>query len=991
MMNEFKRVLFAAVVAMGTCSRVGAVGQLEPGEVMAPGLYRAVVWANPTAAFPLGSDYWANNAIGNVSYLFDGMSNNHIGDTDSPKVIFMIDLGTPHTLNRFGVGGRNDAKWGWPRISNMKVAASNDGESWTDLFHLTKTDSQEVSDVFTCSAVNYYPSNDTVTKYRYVKFYNFDQQSGHISEACVYSTDVMVEAGAADPFETKSVDSGDHPDGVLLSAKLVNAPESTYDLVAYVSAEDHGDDLAAWQAAADVKSVTLGEKVIPDSFVSGRVAGLDAGRWYWRAFAVSGSTVVASDPTHPFSTGTTFFPAKAYVKTEGIKQISDGVVNKESEYGSDAWIVFDIGDIPKGKHIDSVRLWTTDTTKTGYSMRYMNNLVCDFGASTEALDWGGVVVSPDGAERVVERVASVPSGIQWTTSAEKLVNKSPYGTSNPLWLFDSDMVSTRPRYLRFMAPQIRFAELEIRLADDPGGLVAFTNDGEPHRIGTPSVPYGGGEIAPGVETRVSFDTRDVYEGQDNAQLCRLLGWTLTVTNAANEEIVTTSTDETVGVCSYTPANGDKSAALVWHWKIWSHVPAKVMKAVIDKDGNVVEKNGFIWMIDDKRFDTYPGSDSDSTDLLWDLGSPRPVSWFRFSPRNYDGRPERFNNFTVYASNDAKTWQSIYCQGGVTPDINVWHEHWFDAPQTYRYFRVGDLPYTSMSEFWLYSDGLMLKAERAVSWASEDVVDSMFDDKGITLSGKLVWAPSGSAEVTAYVADTDYEDDLDEWRRNGRAVSVGTVTSGASFTAHVANLQRGMRYWRAFATEGGQTVASSPALPCVARTKSFHPQAYVKDGVTNLDKVCDGSTAAGPDAQGWLVFDLSKIPAGHRLAAVRIHPRNNWDRSWERVVGSQIKFGYSDGTEQWNVTKVVRDATSDYPTSEASAIPENITWNEMDEVTALPVLHWMGNGDNVFELPISSNTNDLKPQYLFFSCDYMNVREVSLRLIDKTPGLVILLQ
>ena len=55
------------------------------------------------------------------------------------------------------------------------------------------------------------------------------------------------------------------------------------------------------------------------------------------------------------------------------------------------------------------------------------------------------------------------------------------------------------------------------------------------------------------------------------------------------------------------------------------------------------------------------------------------------------------------------------------------------------------------------------------------------------------------------------------------------------------------------------------------------------------------------------------------------------------------------------------------------------------------LQGRGNGDNVFELPISSNTNDLKPQYLFFSCDYMNVREVSLRLIDKTPGLVILFQ
>lgn len=988
--TRLRCVLFAAVAAMGVCLQVGAVGQLEPGEVKAPGLYRAVVWQSSNAKWPVGCDFW----LGDITRLFDEGSlgqQTWFPEISDPLLHFTIDLGTPHTLNRFAVRGRNDEYWGWLRISNMKISGSNDGVTWTDLFQLTKTEEQSVADVFTWSAVNYYPSNDTTTKYRYVKFHNFNQQCGHIAQLGVYSTDVMVEAAAANPFETTAINSGDHPDGVLLSAKLLNAPDATYDLVAYVSSEDHGDDLAAWQAAADVKSVTLGEKAANDTFVSARVAGLNAGHWYWRAFAVSGSTVIASDTTHPFSIGTTPFPAKAYVKVPSLKTFYDGVVGTtELEYKSaDPWIVFDLSDLPRGKHVDSIRLWSKSDNKKGWEQYFFLDTVCDFGSSSEQYDWKGTVVSEQG-DRVVEQVASIPVGITWTTESERLFNNMPYGTKNPQWLFKNDTVASRPRYLRLTGRtgDIRMVEAEIRLADDPGGLVPFVNAGDPQSLGTPSVPYGPGELNPGVEKTVSMAERDMWDGTGRGRRIILQGWTLTVTNADDEAVVTTSTPETIDTCSFTPAAGDKHISLVWHWKVWNKVPAKVMKAVLDTNGNIVLKNGVIWKIEDQDFSTYPGADSDSTDLLWDLGTSRPVGWFLFSPRNYT-TTYRYKDFVLYGSNDAKTWTTLYRQGGVVPALNVWHEYFFETPQNYRYFRVGGLSCTEMSEFHLYSDApILVQAGRAVPWTSESTVDSMSEDMGLDLNGKLVWSESGSANVTVYLAATDYEDDLAAWQQNGRAVSLGRFDSGEPFATHVANLKRGVWYWRAFATADGETVASSPALPGQTDTTRFPLPAYVSSG---KGVVCDGSTTSGnPDSDGWLVFDLSKIPAGQRLAAIRIFPRNNWDGSWDRVVGSSIKFGYSDGSETWNVTKVVRDEKSDYPTSEASAIPEGIMWGEMGEVVPDTMSYWMWYKDNVFEVPIASKQVKNKPSYLYLKCTNMNIREVSLRLV-KTPGMAIIVK
>ena len=94
------------------------------------------------------------------------------------------------------------------------------------------------------------------------------------------------------------------------------------------------------------------------------------------------------------------------------------------------------------------------------------------------------------------------------------------------------------------------------------GGISLTVSGSPAQPGTPFPGYGITNLVAGVEVNAQMphlDGVNYLTGEER----RLLGWTLTITRGA-EVITTTSTEENISTCSFTPQEGDK-ILLVWHW------------------------------------------------------------------------------------------------------------------------------------------------------------------------------------------------------------------------------------------------------------------------------------------------------------------------------------------------------------------------------------------------------------------------------------------
>lgn len=297
--------------------------------------------------------------------------------------------------------------------------------------------------------------------------------------------------------------------------------------------------------------------------------------------------------------------------------------------------------------------------------------------------------------------------------------------------------------------------------------------------------------------------------------------------------------------------------------------------------------------------------------IYDAGSPVLVTAIRlkgYSEGNLAFSEQvctaRMGLFSVYASNDMQDW--TLCWQGHGETLSTAFETWqvrdaatgattvytnsvaaatyddsdkpFSTP--YRYYRVEASPHSSItysdhrcinvSEFSLWTEGLSVTANRPRPFAGNTALNSSDatlatadDPDGVTFSGVLTCAPSGSADIHVCVADADLGADYAAWQAGGRDfVLARGVSSGSSFSAKLP-LPKGVRTTRVFAVSGDAVVPAQTSYRVAVGTEAAYPPCHQSGTNLSFEKNYDAnvSSYAENDAQGYQsvwIFDCTEL-------------------------------------------------------------------------------------------------------------------------------------
>ena len=984
---SIKTILAALVSVMGMTS-VLLADTLQEGLVRIPAYYSA---EDPNDAnvpkFPAS-----------MYYIFDGDLQS--GRTpENISAVYVLDLGQPRTVKQVAIGlNSNGSAPNWAK--GFWVSGSNDRETWTDLF---KHDG--VAQPLAVSSWNYFTLPEPAA-YRYVKFHKFASGAGCISEAAVYGDeDVYVTADKPMVFDLSKLGESAEKSSIALSGKLVNMPSGTAQLVAFAAKEDYGYDYADWSANCEQKVILSKAGEVADiaagETATGAFTGLDEGRHFWRIFAVADGKTFVAPPVDQsiLSVGTTAtigdeqrIPV-AYVTGSSIEASYNG--NPSDFSGRDASsMVLDLGEDMGDQHLELIRLFPYPDNPTTSSRARGGSVA--FGFSEGEAIWSGAtplaIAGVNGKVRTVYKVDSLsPTGIRWVENMQPFVYDIPHLSGNAVVTFTCDTVGAKPRYVKVNIDSFHVAEIELRFAKDPDNFANMTVASSPMECGTPSHPYGTGKIT--VDGQAKTVTMPQREIESADLVTSLKGWTLRRVDAEGNETLTTSTAETIDTCTFTPVIGE-TITLTWNWSVEARIPAKIYPVRNKEDVECARGDAPIWNVEDGDIGSWPaGDNNDFTAMKWDMGAVRKISWIKAAPRNNNSVLNRTKDLKAWGSVDGRTWEVFYDREG-TPFPLGWSRIDFETPKEYRYVCVDCGASFNVSEWQMFSSDLMLSTDTPCAWPTDGqgraVVASAEPANGVKVSGKLVNSPNGPATIRIYAAAKDYDEDIEAWRQNAVAsATIERVTGGSSFETRLSGLAKtGRCYWRVFAECDGQVTASTPCIPFYAGTEKFRPQAYCSGA--NVGGVYDGSNYNMTDAAGWMVFDLRTIPAGYRLAAVRIWPRS-LDDGYMRVAAGTVKFGYAESgkTVDWAVSQTIRDSTSDSPLAVVpSATPDGVTWGEMSEV-GRSIFDYMRRNVMTTDYVVDGRTHVLKPDYLYFTVPNMNAYEVELRIAKiYMKGLVI---
>ena len=374
--------------------------------------------------------------------------------------------------------------------------------------------------------------------------------------------------------------------------------------------------------------------------------------------------------------------------------------------------------------------------------------------------------------------------------------------------------------------------------------------------------------------------------------------------------------------------------------------------------------------------------------IYDAGSPVLVTALRL--KGYNEGSVSFSEqvctgrtglFSVYASNDMENW--TLCWKGRGETLSTGFETWqvrdaatgamtvytnsvaaatyddsdkpFSTP--YRFYRVeaspkGSLPYSdhnclNVSEFSLWTEGLSVTAHRPRPFAgntamnsSDATLDTADDPNGVTFSGVLACAPSGTADIHVCVAATDCGADYAAWQAVGRDFTLAQgVASGSAFSAKVP-LDKGVWNTRIFAVSGATVVPAQISYRVAVGTEAAYPPCHQSGSTLCFDACYDAnfSTFGDNDAQGYKsvwIFDCTQFddsyPASIRFWRRRssLHVEYIRPRSAVVSVTADDIAWPDDETNKSSASRTYFYRSAEEATDADWRKVEDLSWTQMD--------------------------------------------------------------
>ena len=274
-----------------------------------------------------------------------------------------------------------------------------------------------------------------------------------------------------------------------------------------------------------------------------------------------------------------------------------------------------------------------------------------------------------------------------------------------------------------------------------------------------------------------------------------------------------------------------------------------------------------------------GANYGPADLTFDLGAPRPITGVSFlvSDRQHSAL-NVMKDLKIEASLDGVIYETIFANDSRPFVIGgTYMSYAADAAHhgPYRYGRVSAKGCTSLllSDVRLLSTGLAVEGVRPAFW-NRDLEAGQTNE--VSFSGRLLSAPTGTAHVYAVCAPRDMGDSLAAWQAGGAVVDLGTVGEGEMFSNTVA-IATGTYCCRYYAVAGGTVDFSPTVFTFSSGTTSFAPsRIFIRDStVANKIKAAYDGVAGSVvwySTTEPFVMPLDELPAGHRLASVRVWVR-----------------------------------------------------------------------------------------------------------------------
>ena len=456
-----KRVISVLAALMGSClvwadETSALVGGVVPG---IPTFSLGMPLCEPD--LPWGAT--GNELFWDALSVFDGnestkMDDNAYYDAGSARGVIGYDAGTARHIT----GMRVKQTSGWPdRNQYIKLQGSNDGETWTTVVENTGT-------IVGNSSFTEIAANTEAGSFRYFKIVN--SKVNDLTDVEIISDDILVKVDAPQVWADTSLSAADATEGVLLSGTLVYAP-SDAQVTIYVAPRDLGDDESKWKAHSTA-SLALSDAVSVGSAFSGRIAGLKAGRYYWRAFATAGEKTGTSQVPRPFVVGSTDSAAPLYMNLKGtgdndLYRIYDATL--DDKFGNistnTVWFTFDCSGVASTQMPAALKFWSVSAyRRTWNSLRGIkvdvsyDKPVSDWSAE-ELSDWGG---------RWKYMGATEPEGLTWTTVATGEVFTDIQSDIEELVLPKFDKNPTYIRIRDLYKGQAK--EVQLRLVKRPTGF-----------------------------------------------------------------------------------------------------------------------------------------------------------------------------------------------------------------------------------------------------------------------------------------------------------------------------------------------------------------------------------------------------------------------------------------------------------------------------------------------------------------------------------------
>lgn len=377
-------------------------------------------------------------------------------------------------------------------------------------------------------------------------------------------------------------------------------------------------------------------------------------------------------------------------------------------------------------------------------------------------------------------------------------------------------------------------------------------------------------------------------------------------------------------------------------------------------------------------------------VLFDAGEAKVAKLLRvYSSDSGSSLTNLMQNLSLYGSNDRETWTKLADTNDFT--FGLLTTSWMKAPvqvsTAFRYFELRGVPDVKLEELELISEDMSLKFEKPTYYQTDtdlEPIEAAYDTNGVKMAGTLVMSPSTSTELYGYYADTDYDSEESDWVANGTKFTIsGTFATGDTFSQKVKIPGRGQRFVRLFAKAGTKVTSSQRSWEIALKSIPKLVPAYLT--FSNLysfyDTVLDSNYDDG--GAGYIIFDLRGLGKHETLSHLRMWPCDGYCQYvWSRMRCGKIYVSYDDATVTTSGETLVAGREVYAIASEPS-----VSWTLVK-----PYLDDVVNIHSLTECVYPDLSANARPTFLKVGNFYrQNCREIELRVVDTTKGMVMIIR